>query len=99
MDQMAVAKEYASMSMLEWILFFHCLYLLSEKLFTGLSSQMEFMLETITDIKNNKKRAKEDTPQHTRMKKWLQKVLQIDVLNEYIYVILLLHCYWFTSPT
>lgn len=47
---------------------------------------MEFMLETITDIKNNKKRAKEDTPQHTRMKKWLQKVLQIDVLTEYIYV-------------
>lgn len=47
---------------------------------------MEFMLETITDIKDNKKRAKEDTPQHTRMKKWLQKVLQIDVLTEYIYM-------------
>lgn len=42
---------------------------------------MEFMLETIADIKNNKKRAKEDTPQHTRMKKWLQKVFQIDVLT------------------
>ncbi|KAF7135056.1 hypothetical protein RHSIM_Rhsim08G0079300 [Rhododendron simsii] len=38
------------------------------------SKRMEFMLETISDIKNNKKRAKEDTPQHTRMKKWLQKL-------------------------
>jgi len=37
--------------------------------------QMEFMLETITDIKNNKKKAKEDTLQHTRIKKWLQKVI------------------------
>lgn len=37
--------------------------------------QMEFMLETICDIKNNKKRSKEDTVQHTRIKKWLQKVL------------------------
>ncbi|GMP98368.1 hypothetical protein CsSME_00046287 [Camellia sinensis var. sinensis] len=38
------------------------------------SKRMEFMLETIFDIKNNKKRAKEDTPQHTRIKKWLQKL-------------------------
>lgn len=37
--------------------------------------QMEFMLETILDIKNNKKRSKEDTVQHTRIKKWLQKVI------------------------
>ncbi|KAL9230823.1 hypothetical protein vseg_006122 [Gypsophila vaccaria] len=36
--------------------------------------RMEFMLETICDIKNNKKRAKEDSPQHTRIKKWLQKL-------------------------
>lgn len=36
--------------------------------------QMEFMLDTICDIKNNKKRPKEDTMQHTRIKKWLQKV-------------------------
>ncbi|THG03022.1 hypothetical protein TEA_013152 [Camellia sinensis var. sinensis] len=36
--------------------------------------EMEFMLETIFDIKNNKRRAKEDTPQHTRIKKWLQKL-------------------------
>lgn len=36
---------------------------------------MEFMLETICDIKNNKKKPKEDTVQHTRIKKWLQKVL------------------------
>ncbi|CAL5422134.1 unnamed protein product [Camellia sinensis] len=38
------------------------------------SKRMEFMLETIFDIKNNKRRAKEDTPQHTRIKKWLQKL-------------------------
>ncbi|GMP84479.1 hypothetical protein CsSME_00037991 [Camellia sinensis var. sinensis] len=37
------------------------------------SKRMEFMLETIFDIKNNKRRAKEDTPRHTRIKKWLQK--------------------------
>lgn len=35
---------------------------------------MEFMLETICDIKNNKKRPKEETMQLTRIKKWLQKV-------------------------
>lgn len=33
------------------------------------------MLETICDIKNNKKRSKEDPAHHTRIKKWLQKVL------------------------
>ncbi|CAH1445456.1 unnamed protein product [Lactuca virosa] len=38
------------------------------------SKRMEFMLETIFDIKNNKKRAKEDTLPHTRIKKWLQKL-------------------------
>ncbi|GKE27128.1 nucleolar MIF4G domain-containing protein 1, partial [Tanacetum coccineum] len=38
------------------------------------SKRMEFMLETIFDIKNNKKKAKEDTLQHTRIKKWLQKL-------------------------
>ncbi|THF94372.1 hypothetical protein TEA_014828 [Camellia sinensis var. sinensis] len=38
------------------------------------SKRMEFMLETIFDIKNNKRRAKEDTPRHTRIKKWLQKL-------------------------
>ncbi|XP_065852430.1 uncharacterized protein [Euphorbia lathyris] len=36
--------------------------------------RMEFMLETICDIKNNKKRPKEDTSEHTRIKKWLQKI-------------------------
>jgi hypothetical protein len=35
---------------------------------------MEFMLDTICDIKNNKKRTKEDPAHHTRLKKWLQKV-------------------------
>lgn len=35
---------------------------------------MEFMLEAICDIKNNKKRTKEDPVPHTRIKKWLQKV-------------------------
>ncbi|XP_076895360.1 uncharacterized protein LOC143547956 isoform X2 [Bidens hawaiensis] len=38
------------------------------------SKRMEFMLETIFDIKNNKKKAKEDTLPHTRIKKWLQKL-------------------------
>ncbi|KAL9252476.1 Nucleolar MIF4G domain-containing protein [Drosera capensis] len=38
------------------------------------SKRMEFMLETICDIKNNKRRSKDDTPQHLRIKKWLQKV-------------------------
>ncbi|KAJ7976415.1 Nucleolar MIF4G domain-containing protein 1 [Quillaja saponaria] len=37
------------------------------------SKRMEFMLETICDIKNNKKRPKEDPAHHTRIKKWLQK--------------------------
>lgn len=36
--------------------------------------QMEFMLEAICDIKNNKKRTKEEPAPHTRIKKWLQKV-------------------------
>ncbi|GFY90505.1 MIF4G domain-containing protein [Actinidia rufa] len=45
-----------------------------------ISKRMEFMLETIRDIKNNKKRAKEDTPQHTRIKKWLQKLRAEDIL-------------------
>lgn len=36
--------------------------------------QMEFMLETICEIKNNKKRPKDETVQHTRIKNWLQKV-------------------------
>ncbi|PON45563.1 Armadillo-type fold containing protein [Parasponia andersonii] len=38
------------------------------------SKRMEFMLETICDIKNNKKRSKEDPSHHTRIKKWLQKL-------------------------
>ncbi|XP_031392442.1 nucleolar MIF4G domain-containing protein 1-like [Punica granatum] len=42
--------------------------------------RMEFMLETICDIKNNKKRTKEDSAPHTRIKKWLQKLRVEDVL-------------------
>ncbi|XP_047308607.1 nucleolar MIF4G domain-containing protein 1 [Impatiens glandulifera] len=42
--------------------------------------RMEFMLETIYDIKNNKKRPKVDAPQHTRIKKWLQKLNVEDIL-------------------
>ncbi|XP_020517345.1 nucleolar MIF4G domain-containing protein 1 isoform X1 [Amborella trichopoda] len=38
------------------------------------SKRMEFMLETICDIKNNKKRTKEDPVNHARLKKWLQKL-------------------------
>lgn len=44
------------------------------------SKRMEFMLETICDIKNNKKRPKEDPSHHTRIKKWLQKLKAGDVL-------------------
>lgn len=38
------------------------------------SKRMDFMLETILDIKNNKMRSKDDTVQHTGIKKWLQKI-------------------------
>ncbi|CAN6465028.1 unnamed protein product [Victoria cruziana] len=38
------------------------------------SKRIEFMLETICDIKNNKKKPKEDSPHHVRLKKWLQKL-------------------------
>ncbi|KAH0450269.1 hypothetical protein IEQ34_020961 [Dendrobium chrysotoxum] len=44
------------------------------------SKRMEFMLETICDIKNNKKRSKEDPAHHMRIKKWLQKLRVEDVL-------------------
>ncbi|KAL6509540.1 hypothetical protein OROGR_022850 [Orobanche gracilis] len=44
------------------------------------SKRMGFMLETICDIKNNKKRSKEDTVQHSRIKKWLQKLRADDIL-------------------
>lgn len=36
--------------------------------------RMEFMLETICEIKNNKKRPKEESTPHNRLKKWLQKL-------------------------
>ncbi|KAJ4713185.1 nucleolar MIF4G domain-containing protein 1-like [Melia azedarach] len=39
--------------------------------------RMEFMLETILDIKNKKKRPKEGTVQYAKIKKWLQKVLVV----------------------
>ncbi|ESQ41791.1 hypothetical protein EUTSA_v10012737mg [Eutrema salsugineum] len=41
---------------------------------------MEKMLETIAAIKNNKVRAKEDSVQNTRVKKWLQKLRVEEVL-------------------
>nr|CAD1836967.1 unnamed protein product [Ananas comosus var. bracteatus] len=44
------------------------------------SKRMEFMLETICDIKNNKRRPKEDPTHHTRLKKWLQKLRAEDIL-------------------
>ncbi|KQK00385.1 nucleolar MIF4G domain-containing protein 1 [Brachypodium distachyon] len=44
------------------------------------SKRVEFMLETICDIKNNKKRPKEDPSHHTRIKKWLQKLKSEDIL-------------------
>ncbi|KAJ6379859.1 hypothetical protein OIU76_016506 [Salix suchowensis] len=42
--------------------------------------RMEFMLETIFDIKNNKKRPKEETAPHGRIKKWLQKLRVEEIL-------------------
>ncbi|KAI5566951.1 hypothetical protein POPTR_013G061400v4 [Populus trichocarpa] len=42
--------------------------------------RMEFMLETIFDIKNNKKRPKEETAPHARIKKWLQKLRVEEIL-------------------
>ncbi|KAH7666306.1 MIF4G-like type 3 domain-containing protein [Dioscorea alata] len=44
------------------------------------SKRMQFMLETICDIKNNKKRPREDSAHHTRIKKWLQKLRVEDIL-------------------
>ncbi|KAG1333927.1 nucleolar MIF4G domain-containing protein 1 [Cocos nucifera] len=44
------------------------------------SKRMEFMLEMICDVKNNKKRPKEDPAYHTRLKNWLQKLRAEDVL-------------------
>lgn len=44
------------------------------------NKRMEFMLETICDIKNNKKRPKEDPAHHTRIKKWLQKLRVDEIL-------------------
>ncbi|CAA2964743.1 Hypothetical predicted protein [Olea europaea subsp. europaea] len=37
------------------------------------SKRMDFMLDTIYDIKDNKKRPKESVVQHTQIKKWLQE--------------------------
>ncbi|KAE9605252.1 hypothetical protein Lal_00025084 [Lupinus albus] len=44
------------------------------------SKRMSFMLETIYDIKNNKRKAKEDPAHHTRIKKWLQKLRVDDIM-------------------
>ncbi|KAK7396142.1 hypothetical protein VNO78_16938 [Psophocarpus tetragonolobus] len=44
------------------------------------SKRMEFMLEVICDIKNNKRKPNEDSAHHTRIKKWLQKVRVDDIL-------------------
>ncbi|KAF3323522.1 nucleolar MIF4G domain-containing protein 1-like isoform X1 [Carex littledalei] len=44
------------------------------------SKRMEFMLDTICDIKNNKKRTKGDPAHHTRLKKWLQKLRADEIL-------------------
>ncbi|CAL0317086.1 unnamed protein product [Lupinus luteus] len=44
------------------------------------SKRMGFMLETIYEIKNNKRKAKEDPAHHTRIKKWLQKLRVDDIM-------------------
>ncbi|KAJ8460687.1 hypothetical protein OPV22_033613 [Ensete ventricosum] len=43
-------------------------------------SKMDFMLERICDIKNNKIRLKEVPAYHARLKKWLQKLRGEDIL-------------------
>jgi hypothetical protein len=37
--------------------------------------QLQFMLDMICDIKNNKRRPKDELVVHSRLKKWLQKVI------------------------
>ncbi|KAG4951051.1 hypothetical protein JHK82_045990 [Glycine max] len=44
------------------------------------SKRMEFMLEIVCDIKNNKRKPNEDSAHHTRIKKWLQKLRVDDIL-------------------
>ncbi|KAG4915689.1 hypothetical protein GLYMA_19G114400v4 [Glycine max] len=44
------------------------------------SKRMEFMLEIICDIKNNKRKPNEDSAHHTRIKKWLRKLRVDDIL-------------------
>ncbi|MQM18186.1 hypothetical protein Taro_051171 [Colocasia esculenta] len=44
------------------------------------NKRMEFMLEMICNIKNNKTKSKEDPAPHTRIKKWLQKLRADDIL-------------------
>ncbi|KAM6569365.1 hypothetical protein CsatB_017350 [Cannabis sativa] len=44
------------------------------------SKRMEFMLETICDIKNNKKRSKDDPPHHTRSGDPVQRLETITLL-------------------
>jgi hypothetical protein len=40
----------------------------------GLSKRVRFMLDTITDTKNNRKRGEGEAPWQGRLKKWLSKV-------------------------
>lgn len=42
--------------------------------------QVQFMLDMICDIKNNKRRPKDDPAHHIRLKKWLQKVSNLQSL-------------------
>ncbi|CAH9124173.1 unnamed protein product [Cuscuta epithymum] len=44
------------------------------------TKRMYFMVQTICEIKNNKKRPKEETVQLTRIRKWLQKLRVDDIL-------------------
>jgi len=37
--------------------------------------QLQFMLDMICDIKNNKRQPKDELVVHSRLKKWLQKVI------------------------
>jgi nucleolar MIF4G domain-containing protein 1 len=42
---------------------------------TIIGKRLQFMLDMICDIKNNKRRPKDELVVHSRLKKWLQKVI------------------------
>ncbi|KAJ7537538.1 hypothetical protein O6H91_11G010400 [Diphasiastrum complanatum] len=52
---------------------------LSDEKTEGINKRVKFMLEAICEIKNNKRRSKDEPAHHARLKKWLQKLRVEDV--------------------